>query len=113
MKRNAQRAIMAGVATASMLGGVVIGATAFGGTSALAASTTGTVTSSAASTLTQTDAVIDFNHTAIDSRVTVKLAYDQATFSTNPADFLVEVIITDTRTGVTTTSGRNPPTTVR
>src|SRR5712692_9056754 len=112
MNSNVKRAIMAGMVTTSMLGGVVIGAMAFGGTSAFAASNGGTANNDRAA-LIQNDAVIDFGHTG-DARVTIKLTLNNVPQSASTADFTVQVIITDQRpNGRIHDSGPNAPTVVR
>jgi len=85
---------------------------AFGGTSALAASNGGTASNDRAA-LIQNEAVIDFGHSG-DARVTIKLTLDQAPRSVSTGDFTVRVIIVDQRpNGSTYVLGTNPPTTVR
>jgi hypothetical protein len=111
MNGNVKRASIAGLVTASMLGGVVIGAIAFGGTSALAASSSGT-SSNDHTALIQNEAVIDFSRHN-DARVTIKLSLSNAPASASTADFTVQVIITDTRIGTLYDSGPNAPTAVR
>ena len=112
MNSNVKRAILAGLITASMLGGIVIGATAFPAASAFAASNGGTASNDRAA-LIQNEAVIDFGHNG-DARVTIRLALDGPLRSASTGDFTVQVIIVDRRpNGATYDSGANPPTTVR
>lgn len=117
MNSNVRRALIAGLVTVSMLGGVVIGAIAFPAAGALAASSGGTATNDR-SALIQNEAVIDFGHGGA-ARVTIKLTLDGPAAGANPADFTVQVLIVDVRPtptnpgGTTYDSGAIPPTTVR
>lgn len=61
--------------------------------------------------LTQNTAVIDFGQQA--DKVVVKLQLANCPASANAADFTVQVIITDMRTGALHDTGPQPPTTVR